>query len=82
MNIARLRSPFKDPKSRSSSFITARHRETVVLLLRGSAGGILISGIATASRLMYRLNWQTDGAIAALVAVGWVVWLELAMGGQ
>jgi hypothetical protein len=82
MNIARLRSSFKDPNSRASTLIIARYHGLVTQLVRGIAGGVLISAIATASRLMYRLNWQIDGAIAAIVAVGWVVCLELVMGGQ
>jgi hypothetical protein len=80
MTIAPLRSHFKDPKSRSSIFIVARYRRAVILLVRGIAGGVLISGIATASRLMYRLNWQSDSAIAALVVVGWVLFVEAGQG--
>jgi hypothetical protein len=76
MTIARLRSHFKDPKSRSSTFIVTRYRGALVLLVRASAGGLLISGIAAASRLMYRLNWQTDSAIAVTVAVAWVLFVE------
>jgi hypothetical protein len=76
MTIARLRSLFKDPKSRSSTFIIARYRRAVNLLGRGVAGGVLISGIATMSRLMYRLSWRTDSAIAAMVVVGWVLFVE------
>jgi hypothetical protein len=77
MTIARRRSHFKDPKSRSSIFIVARYRGALILLARGIAGGLLISGIATASRLMYQLSWQTDSAIATVVAAGWVVFVEL-----
>jgi hypothetical protein len=82
MTIARLRSLFKDPKSRSSIFIVARYRGTVTLLARTIASGLLISGIATVSRLMYRLNWQTDSAIAAIAVVGWILCLELVTGRQ
>jgi hypothetical protein len=80
MTIARLRSPVKDPKFRSSTFIIARYRGPVILLGRGIAGGVLISGIATMSRLMYRLSWQTDSAIAAMVVVGWVLFVEAGQG--
>ena len=82
MTIARRRSHFKDPKSRSSIFIVARYLGALILLARGIAGGLLISGIATASRLMYQLSWQTDSAIAAMVVVGWVLCLELVTGAQ
>jgi hypothetical protein len=81
MTIARLRLQFNDPTSRPGTFFVARYRGALIPLVCGLAGGVLISGIATASRLMYRLNWQTDSAIAAIV-VGWVVCLELATRAQ
>ena len=77
MTIARLRSHLKDPTSRASTFIVARYRGALILLVRGIAGGEPISGIATASRLMDRLNWQTGSANGAIGVVGWVVCLEL-----
>jgi len=79
MTLARLRSPFEAPTSRASTFIVARYRGALILLVR-RIGGVLISGIARASRLMYRINWQTDSAIAAIGVVGWVVCLELVTG--
>jgi hypothetical protein len=82
MTLARLRSHFEDPTSRASTFIVARYRGALILLVRGIAGGVLISGITRASRLMYRINWQTDSAIAAIGVVGWVVCLELVTGVQ
>ena len=82
MTLARLRSPFEAPTSRASTFIVARYRGALILLVRRIAGGVLISGIARASRLMYRINWQTDSAIAAIAVVGWVLCLELVTGVQ
>jgi hypothetical protein len=75
MTIARLRSQFKDPKSRPSIFIVARYRGAVILLVRGIAGDVLVAGLATASRLMYPFNWRTDSGIAAIV-VGWVLFVD------
>ena len=40
-----------------------------------------MAGIALVSRIMYVLSWRTDGLIAALVAAGWMVCVELGRGG-
>jgi hypothetical protein len=80
MTIARLRSQFNDPKSRSSTLFVARCRDALIALVRRLAEGVLISGLATASRLMCGLHWQTDSAMAAIVVVGRVVCLELVTG--
>jgi hypothetical protein len=52
-------------------------RGTLIVLVRGIAGIVLVAGIATVTRAMFALSWQTDSVIAAIVAAGWVAFTDL-----
>jgi hypothetical protein len=81
MTIARSRSRFSSHRPRLVPQDAVRHSGPVIILARTVAGGVLVGAIATASRLMYGLSWQTDGALAVIVAAGWMFWAECLMGG-
>ena len=57
--------------------LTSRHPAALIVLVRAVAGIVLVGGIATATRVMLALSWQTDTVIAAVVAVGWVAFGDL-----
>jgi hypothetical protein len=52
--------------------LVSRHPAALTVVVRAVAGIVLVGGIATVTRVMLALPWQTDTAIAAVVAAGWV----------
>jgi hypothetical protein len=58
-------------------YLASRHPAALIVLVRGVAAVALVAGVATVTRVMFALSWQTDGAIAALVAAGWVAFSDL-----
>ena len=81
MTIARSRSRFSSSRNRLVPQARVRHSASLILLARTVAGGVLVGAVATASRLMYALSWQTDGAIAVVCAAAWIICAEFLMGG-
>jgi hypothetical protein len=57
--------------------LAARHPAALIVLARAVAGIVLVGGIAAVTRVMLALSWQADGAIAAVVAAGWVAFTDL-----
>jgi hypothetical protein len=58
-------------------YLALRHPAALIVLVRAVAAVVLVAGLATVTRVMFALSWQTDGAIAALVATGWVAFSDL-----
>jgi hypothetical protein len=57
--------------------LASRHPAALIVLLRAIAAVVLVASIATVAAVMLRLSWQADGAIAAVVAAGWVAFTDL-----
>ena len=81
MTTTRRRSPQNFHSFLFVQRFVSRHRTASIVLARTTAGVVLMAGIALVSRIMYVLSWRTDGLIAALVAAGWMVYVELGRGG-
>ena len=81
MTIARSRSRFSSQRTRLVPQARIRHSIPLIMVARTVAGGVLVGAIATASRLMYALSWQTDGAVAGACAPAWIFCAEFFMGG-
>jgi hypothetical protein len=58
-------------------YLASRHPAALIVLVRAVGAVVLVAGVATVTRVMFALSWQTDGAIAALVAAGWVAFSDL-----
>ena len=78
MTIARSRSRFSSQQTRLVPQARIRHSIPLITLAGTVAGGVQI---ATASRLMYALSWQTDGVVAVACAATWIFCAEFFMGG-
>jgi hypothetical protein len=59
------------------SRLASRHRAALIVLVRAVAAVVLVAGIATVASVMFALSWQTDSAIAGIVAAGWVAFGDL-----
>jgi hypothetical protein len=81
MTNARSRSRFSPGRPTAVPRVRRSPSVILIILARTGAAGVLIGGIAAASRFMYSLSWRADGAIALLVATGWILCAELLLGG-
>jgi hypothetical protein len=58
-------------------YLASRHPAALIVVVRAVGAVVLVAGVATVTRVMFALSWQTDSAIAALVAAGWVAFTDL-----
>jgi ribosomal protein S11 len=77
MNKAQPESLFLRRRLAFGRRLASRHPAALIVLARAVAAFVLVAGIATVAIVMFALSWQTDSAIAAIVAAGWVAFGDL-----